>query len=95
VQHRAKVDVDQQVDTVGIGLEQGAGFIDTGVVDQDVEGVFGEQPSQAGNIGHVDGVGNAASLCRQCLQLVGTAGQGMHLHAFLAQTLHNGGTDAR
>ena len=94
VQHGAQVDVDQQVDAVGVGLEQGTGFVDAGVVDQDVEGVLGEQLGQPGKVGHVDGVGDAAGPGRQFLQLVGTTSQGMHLHAFLAQAFDNGGADA-
>ena len=37
VQHGAQIDVDQKVDILGVGFQEGFGPIDAGIVDENVE----------------------------------------------------------
>ncbi len=94
MQHRAQVDVHEQVDALRIGVEQRAGTIHTGVVDEDVERVLARECGDAVQVGHVDGVRNAAGTLGQLGQRLRASCQGMDLHALTAQAFDNGGTDS-
>ena len=94
VQHGAQVYVDQQVDVFRRGLEDRVRPVDTRVVDEHVERHFLRQPRQAGEVGHVEHMRDAAGARGELVEVLRAARDRMHLEALLAQPLDDGSADA-
>ena len=68
VEHGAQVDVDQQVDVLGVGVQELPGPVDARVVHQDVEvDLARSAPRAPAQVGHVHGVGDAAGARRRAV----------------------------
>ncbi|KPW41311.1 Uncharacterized protein ALO87_00236 [Pseudomonas syringae pv. apii] len=85
LQHGAQVHIDQQINTLGIRLEQRAGPVNPGIIDHHIKPLSLEQGRQASQISHINSVRDATGTLRQRRQFVGTACQRMNLQAFGTQ----------
>ncbi len=94
LQHGAQIDVDQQVDAICVRLQDGAGTVDAGIVDQDVEWLVLRKLGDAGEVGHVDRVRDASGARGERLQRLGAAREGMDLQLLSAESLDGGRADA-
>jgi hypothetical protein len=95
VQRRAQVDVEDQVDVLGIGLEKRLGSIDAGIIDENVEIRLIGKPRHPRQVRHIEHMRDAACPLCQLRQRLRAAGERVHFQALAAQPLNHSCANSR